>query len=350
MQRRWAAPALLPNHRESAVRAIAYFLLASGLVISVCTFAVPGFAGDTPAGLWATLLMATAMVGGGAVCWLAPHRVPDAFFVAVPAIAVLLIGGLDLITRDTSIGAHLYFLWPVLYAATYLRRAAVYLVLGMVFLADAAVVFRLEPFARATADLASMVTTLAVSAIIIIRLRERGDRLVTVLERQALSDPLTGLDNRRAFGRDIEEAVARSLRTMMPLSLVTLDVDRFKCINDQWGHATGDTALRAVANALRTVVRRSDVVARLGGDEFVVLVEAGTDGARRVAEAIRDEVAAISVLPGGPPTLSIGLATFPDDAECVESLMAASDAALYAAKSGGRNRIATASDGNRVSA
>jgi diguanylate cyclase (GGDEF)-like protein len=271
--------------------------------------------------------------------------VPDTFFVAVPAIAVVLVGGLDLITRDSNLSAHLYFLFPVLYAATYLRRNAVCLVLGMVFMADATVLFTLQPFPRAAADLASMVTTLAVSAIIINRLRERGDRLVTVLETQALTDPLTGLGNRRAFGRDIEEAVARSRRTNTPLSLVTLDVDRFKSINDRWGHATGDTALQAVADALRTVVRRSDVVARHGGDEFVVLVEAGPDGARRVAEAIRDEVARISVLPGGPPTLSIGLATFPDNADGVESLMAASDAALYAAKAAGRNRMAYGRDG-----
>ena len=195
-----------------------------------------------------------------------------------------------------------------------------------------------------------MVTALTMSAIVIVRLRERGDRLVTVLETQALSDPLTGVGNRRAFACGIDQAVARARRAKAQLSLMTVDVDRFKAINDRWGHAAGDIALRAVADALRTVVRRSDIVARLGGDEFVVLVEAGTDGARRVAEAIRDEVAAISGLPSGPPTLSIGLATFPDDADGVESLIAASDTALYAAKTAGRDRVVTAQHGHRVSA
>jgi diguanylate cyclase (GGDEF)-like protein len=349
MRHRWGADALLPNHREAAIRAIAYFLLAAGLVVGACAFAVPDFAGDTAAGHWATLIVAAAMVAAGVICWHAPHRVPNAFLVVVPAIAVVLVGGLDLITRDSSLGAHLYFLWPVLYAATYLRRGPVALVLGMVFVADAAVVFTLQSPERATADLASMITALTVSAILIVRLRERGDRLVAVLETQALSDPLTGVANRRAFTRDIEEAVARSRRTKAPLSLVTVDVDRFKTINDQWGHPAGDAALRAVAGAIRTVVRRSDVVARLGGDEFAVLVEAGVDGARRVAEAVREAVAGVTDLPGGPPTLSIGLATFPDDADSVESLMAASDAGLYAAKVAGRDRIASAHDAHRVS-
>jgi diguanylate cyclase (GGDEF)-like protein len=344
VQRRRVAFAL-PNHRESATRAIAYFLLAAGLVIGVCAFALPGFAGHTALGKWATVAVAVVMVAGGAVCWRVPERVPDAFFVVVPLVAVVLTCTLDLITKDSSLGAHLYFLWPVLYASTYLRRATVYGVLGMVFAADAAVVFVLEPPAQAAADLASMVTALTVSAVVIIRLRERGDQLVTVLETQALSDPLTGVGNRRAFARDIEEAVARCHRTGTPLSLVTIDVDRFKSINDRWGHAVGDAALRAVAGALHSVIRRSDVIARLGGDEFVLLLEAGPEGAHRVAEAIRDEVAIIRDLPSGPPTLSIGLASMPMDADDIESLMAASDAALYAAKAGGRNCIAAGREG-----
>jgi diguanylate cyclase (GGDEF)-like protein len=350
VQRRKATSALLPRHREVAIRAIASFLLIAGLVIEFCAAFVPGFTGNSVVGRWATVAVATVMVLGGVACWRVPARIPDAFLTAVPFVAVVVICALDLITRDSSLGAHLYFLWPVLYAAMYLRRAVGYAILGAVFVADAAIVFTLvDTTAQAWADFISMVAALTISTLIIMGLRERADKLVAVLETQALADPLTGLANRRAFTRDIEEGVARVRRTGEPLSLITIDVDHFKSINDAWGHAAGDNALRTLADAIRTVVRRSDVVARLGGDEFVVLLDAGPEGARRVAEALRDVIATAD-LPGGPPTLSMGLASVPADADDAESLLAASDAALYQAKLAGRNRLAGPRDGTITTA
>lgn len=344
MRHRSAEPAIAPRDRQAATRAIAYFMMVGGAVLGLCALFIPGFAGYSTAGIVATAATTVTMVLLGAACRRFPDRVPEVFWVGIPMLAVVLIGGLDLLTADSSVGAQLYFLWPVLYAATFLRRSIVYTVLGMVYVADFLVVFTLEPPGQAFSDSAGMVTALTMATVIIIKLRKRADDLVAVLEAQALSDPLTGLANRRAFARDIEQAVDRAGRTGEPLSMLTFDVDHFKRINDTWGHAAGDVALQAVADALRAVARRSDIVARLGGDEFVMLITGDRVGGLRVAAALRAAVARATHIPGGPPTLSIGLATMPDDAESADKLSAASDAALYNAKAGGRDRVATVPD------
>jgi diguanylate cyclase (GGDEF)-like protein len=217
----------------------------------------------------------------------------------------------------------------VLFAALYLRRRIVYAVLTAFAVAEATVLFTLEPFATATTDLAVVTTGLGISGLVVMALRERADSLVDALEEQALTDPLTGLANRRAFTRAIEQVVARRGPAGEPVSLVTLDLDLFKAVNDAHGHPAGDAVLRAVADALRLVVRQSDVVARLGGDEFAVLLEAGPRRAAEVAGELRAAVAHRHDLPGGPPTLSVGVATLPGDADTVDGLLAASDAALY---------------------
>jgi diguanylate cyclase (GGDEF)-like protein len=112
-------------------------------------------------------------------------------------------------------------------------------------------------------------------------------------------------------------------------------------INDTFGHAEGDRVLQAVAIALRTVVGEDGLAARLGGDEFVVLLRAGRRAAAGVADGLRAVLAARTDLPGGPPGLSIGIAVLPGDARDVDDLVAASDAALYEAKTSGRGRVAT---------
>jgi diguanylate cyclase (GGDEF)-like protein len=229
----------------------------------------------------------------------------------------------------------------VLYAATFLGRRLNYFVVGAVLAGESAVVFTLLEPAQAAPDLLTMMTALSMSAFVVVSLRERRDQLLSVLELQALADPLTGLGNRRSFDRDLADADAWVRRNKGALSLLTVDLDHFKAINDTWGHAVGDIALQSVAKAMRTVARETDVLARLGGDEFVMLLRSDRSGAERVAGAVRAAVAASGDVPGGPPTLSIGLAVLPADADTVEGLIAASDAALYQAKVGGRDRVAS---------
>jgi two-component system cell cycle response regulator len=167
--------------------------------------------------------------------------------------------------------------------------------------------------------------------------------------RLATTDMLTGLLNRRAFLDAIERERARSDRHAFPLSLLLLDVDHFKRVNDERGHAAGDAVLQGVARVLASVARKSDFVARWGGEEFVVgLPQTSEAGARVAAERGRRAVAAEGhVLPGGGPpahvTVSVGIASA-DAPWSVDKLVGIADAAMYVAKVGGRNRVAQAAD------
>jgi diguanylate cyclase (GGDEF)-like protein len=160
-------------------------------------------------------------------------------------------------------------------------------------------------------------------------------------EALAATDPLTGLPNVRAFRAALEREVAAALRTGTPCTLVAFDLDRFKAINDTLGHAAGDRVLAAAAAACRDVARRADVPARLGGEEFALLLSgADADDALAVAERLRTAFRAIAV-PGldRPVTASFGIATCPEDAVEAGALLAAADAAAYAAKHAGRDRV-----------
>lgn len=176
---------------------------------------------------------------------------------------------------------------------------------------------------------------------------ERLAALNAELAAVASSDALTGLPNRRRFDAALAEEVAVAARDGAPLSLLMLDVDRFKLYNDAYGHPEGDGCLRAVAAALLSVLRRpTDLVARYGGEEVAVLLP-GTDaeGALRVAERCRAAVAALQrPHPGNPAcggvvTMSIGCATLEADGAAAATLLATADARLYEAKRTGRNRV-----------
>jgi diguanylate cyclase (GGDEF)-like protein len=163
----------------------------------------------------------------------------------------------------------------------------------------------------------------------------------------AIHDALTGLHNRRAFNENLERAVAREDRQGGHFALLLLDIDRFKKLNDTYGHPAGDAALRNTAQLLTHHVRKSDLAARFGGEEFAVLL-ASTElvGAQHVAEKVRAEVERGRLVYDGARigvTVSIGIAVWPDDGRDGASLVAAADRALYAAKEGGRNRVISAS-------
>lgn len=169
------------------------------------------------------------------------------------------------------------------------------------------------------------------------------------LKELAITDPGTGVMNRRGLFQAIEEALARGTS---PLSLLVIDLDHFKGVNDTYGHAGGDCVLREFARVCREIVRPGDAVGRLGGEEFAVVLPAtGLDEARRIAERIREAVAlrAIPVSKGGPieVTASMGLAVHRQD-ELLDALMVRADSAMYEAKCLGRNRVVVAADFNQT--
>ena len=326
--------------RHGASRAVAYLCLAgSPFALFTSLFLSNGL--DTPA-LFGTVLASVAIGVGGLACFFRPRAMPGYFWLIVPTMATFIISGLNLITRDASTGSQLFYLWPVLYAANFLSRRATYVNIAFVLAGEATVLVVVLGVEDAAPDWAAMALALSMTAVMVVTLRDRADLLLRRLEGQALADPLTGLANRRSFDEELERAGRWTARTGRPLAVITIDVDHFKTINDTWGHAVGDRALQAVADALRSVAEQTDVAARLGGDEFVMLMRTDRRGALRTAEALRAQVAAVGALPSGPPRLSIGVAVLPDHADTVEDLVGASDTALYDAKTGGRGRIAVA--------
>jgi diguanylate cyclase (GGDEF)-like protein len=158
----------------------------------------------------------------------------------------------------------------------------------------------------------------------------------------AVTDELTNVANRRLLLERLTIEIERSRRGQTALSVLMIDLDHFKRVNDQHGHLVGDEVLRGVARALVEHVRRADLVARYGGEEFVVLLpDSPRSQAVLVAEKLRGAVAALA-LPGGRLTISVGVATLPDDAAGAEAVLEAADRALFAAKRAGRDRVVSA--------
>ena len=165
------------------------------------------------------------------------------------------------------------------------------------------------------------------------------------LKETSFKDEVTGLYNRRFFSLRLEEELSRYRRFNHPVSVVLLDLDGFKAVNDDLGHAVGDDTLRDVAQILMKHSRGINVVSRYGGDEFaVLLVETSKAGARLYADRIREVVAKYPFSHGKVVTASFGVASLPDDeAATAEDLFRAADEALYAAKRAGKNQVAAAS-------
>lgn len=160
---------------------------------------------------------------------------------------------------------------------------------------------------------------------------ELGLRL-DMLKHDASHDSLTGLLNRRSYELLLDQAVSRARRYGWPFALVLLDLDDFKVVNDRYGHAAGDAALRAVGVELRAALRGGDVAARLGGDEFALLV-AGVDNIASLSPVLgRLERALERAVPETTVGFSVGVACFPSDTNDPEALMGLADQRLYAAK------------------
>ncbi|HWD39925.1 MAG TPA: diguanylate cyclase [Fimbriimonas sp.] len=159
------------------------------------------------------------------------------------------------------------------------------------------------------------------------------------LEALSLTDSMTGLPNRRSFLSFLNTAFAESQRTGRPLSVILIDVDRFKSFNDQFGHPEGDIVLQEVSNILARSVRQSDFVARFGGEEFVVVLpETPASGALKAAETLREAIEQ-GDWPKRSITASLGIATTSLRTDSSDSLVRRADEALYAAKAAGRNRV-----------
>jgi diguanylate cyclase (GGDEF)-like protein len=164
-----------------------------------------------------------------------------------------------------------------------------------------------------------------------------------LLKFQAATDPLTGARNRRSFLEQGEKELRRARRHKRPLSVLMMDVDHFKRINDTYGHAVGDKVLTCLVSECRGVLREADILGRLGGEEFaVVLTEDNPAAARDVAERLRRTLEDLEIETSGGTlefTVSIGVSGCQTDTESLDEALKRADKALYAAKTGGRNRV-----------
>lgn len=172
---------------------------------------------------------------------------------------------------------------------------------------------------------------------LVYQLAEAKAALVTMSE----TDPLTGVGNRRHFVICAQRAVADAARTQATLSIVLIDIDNFKRLNDTYGHAVGDAALVTVASTCRGALRAGDVFCRWGGEEFIVLLpSASLETGRLLAERLRADVAEAPVagVPEGV-TISLGVAELLSNSQTLDEVIAGADRRLYRAKEAGRNRI-----------
>lgn len=176
-------------------------------------------------------------------------------------------------------------------------------------------------------------------------------RLREVMRQQSSRDPLTDLYNRRFMEESLYRELRRAAREEGSVGVLMIDLDNFKALNDAYGHATGDVALRTIADFLKAAIRAGDIASRYGGEEFVVVLpKASLDDAVVRAEALRTGLRSL----GGSPspnqipsvTISIGVAAFPDHGADSDGLLAAADRALYRAKAQGRDRVAVAQAGD----
>ena len=318
-----------------------------------------------------TFLMATALIVAGSGLW--PDRLPRI------VVWIAIAGGFTLVIHDVTPGRLPATLRGFLQGVAAVAFAAVLIMLtdgfaspfGFAFpliVGGASLVIGIVPtvvlavgatagylaagYAASGLPNAGQVVSVAVTLTVLYLLagigsfvgREQRRSRDAALRLSAI-DALTGLFNRTFFFAALEREIARSERSGRGFCLIMLDLDELKAVNDRHGHHAGDAVLRAVADTVRSGIRKIDVAARYGGDEFVALLpETDPTGGWVLAEKIRLGVADAAT-PGieGSPTVSVGVVSYPTDGRTADALMLSADRAMYVSKRGGKNRVARAS-------
>jgi len=324
-----------PATRAAMARTAALFFVSGALIAPVSVVAPHGPDMDE------RLLLAVGGAAGllGVLMLALDGRVPRwAFHPLTVAATLLATVAIYAWGTDMTYGP-LPYLWVAFFAFYFFSLPAALVHLGVVAGAFAVELSAQSLAFTPVAGWLATVGTLLLAGVAVATIRDRLSALIEGLTHAARLDPLTELLNRRGFQEVFDIELERARRTETPLSLIVADLDRFKQINDAFGHATGDEALRRLAGALETAKRGFDSAARVGGEEFAVLAPNSDEhGAYMLAERIRGDIERSFASGPGPLTASFGIATFPLHGQSAEALLRAADQALYAAKRLGRNR------------
>ncbi len=328
---RWPAPETTDSERQLRGRALA-LLWATGTTLLVLSVVVPDRSGiDEPQLLTASAVayaFAAVMYGGSG-------RLPRWTFDVALAGGNVLISVLVHTTGGAESPYALFYLWQVVYTFYFLPlpRAVVQLAVALAGFTVAVLLDRDGGLALVRWLLT--LSTLLVVAALVGALRRHVQALVSQLSDLARVDQLTGIPNRRGFDEVLRQESKRAARSGRAFSLILIDIDHFKLVNDRHGHPAGDRVLEHVARLLQAGTREVDFLARIGGEEFAILApDTPIDQAEISAERLRGAIARTPAPGGVELTASFGVAADVDG----ESATEAADRALYLAKDRGRNR------------
>jgi len=311
------------------------YLLAMAITIFLTPFVILNFRdGNYALGIATAAVIATFAIDGIAIHRKLPPPIPFAFLLlpTVAAIAISLVG-------DAMHGA--LWCYPGILLCYFVLPRRFAIAASLLLLAGASPMV-LQSLGEEIA--VRFAVSLALTIVVIYIITDVIRELQVELLGQAITDPLTGAYNRRQMEYTLDETIERHQRTGAPASLVVIDIDHFKKINDQFGHDAGDRVLKALVLLIKNRSRRLDRLFRMGGEEFVLLLPDTPGNAAMIqAENLRNRIADAGLLKNRPVTVSMGVA------EChaemtQENWIKAADTALYAAKDGGRNRVIRAPD------
>jgi two-component system cell cycle response regulator len=329
--------AIVERQSEEDVRARAQggFFVFGGL-LALVSLLLPHSTRMLEAGIVAISLSA---ICSGVLLLFVPRILPPHLLTGVLACGTILVSTGVYFSQSTNSVYALLYVWVGFQAAYFLSNRHAALHLGGLAVAYALALASVPGADRAQRWLLLCGVVMVISLMVAV-LRERVNRLIARLADAARTDALTGLLNRRGFQELMEVEIERALRSSRPLAILVGDLDHFKHLNDRYGHAAGDLALRRFAEIATLASRRIDAVARIGGEEFALLLpDTEQHAAYLLAERLRRSVKEPSVTDQGEmPTVSFGVASFPTHAPDAEALMHAADQALYAAKAMGRDR------------